>query len=65
MDDERYLIQEFVNGDFYRYYEFEPVQNKLYMIRLTMYSKVNPNTFNKRGKDVYRCISYLRNFISS
>ncbi|CDW89743.1 start domain containing protein [Stylonychia lemnae] len=59
-----YLIQEKINSDQYRYYELQQVQNKPYFMRITFYGRVTPVLFECRGKDVYRGLNYLRNFVS-
>ncbi len=33
-------------------------------MRITYYAKVTPQLFNARGKDVYRALNCLRNFVS-
>ena len=64
LSQQQYYIQEHVNADFYRYYVLEPVENRMYMMRVTMYTKVTPQAFEKHGKEVYRKLATLRSYIS-
>ncbi len=63
-EGQHYFISEFVNGETYRYYELSPVLNRPYFMRVTQYMKVTPKIFNVRGKDVYRSLNGLKNFVS-
>lgn len=59
-----HFIQEHVNGEFYRYYELQSVQNRPYFMRITLFTRVSPQSFNVRGRDAYRYLNSLRNYIS-
>eukprot|EP00347_Sterkiella_histriomuscorum_P015762 403355775 len=60
----KFYIQESVNSDFFRYYLLETVENRLFMMRVTMFGKVTPTQFERNGKESYRKISNLKTFIS-
>lgn len=59
-----HFIQEYVNGEFYRLYELQTVQNRPQQLRVTLYTKVTPAAFNVREKDIFRSLNSMRNFIS-
>ena len=62
--DGNFIIQELVNNQNYRYYELQGVQNRPYFLRVTAYQVVSPALFQARGKDSYRALNLLRNFVS-
>jgi len=53
-----------VNAEFYRFYELQPIQNRLYFLRVTLYTKATPGNYKVRGKELFRSLNSLRNFIS-
>jgi hypothetical protein len=59
-----HFIQEHVNGEFYRYFELQPIQNRLYFIRVTLFTRATPGNYKVRGKELFRSLNGLRNFIS-
>ena len=59
-----FVIQELVNNESYRYYELQGVQNRPYFLRVTAYQRVTPALFQARGKDSYRAVNLLRNYVS-
>jgi len=47
-----------------RYLEMAPVQGRPYFLRLTHYLKVAPLTLQVKGKNVYKQLNGLKNYIS-
>eukprot|EP00347_Sterkiella_histriomuscorum_P015068 403358431 len=60
-----YFIQEKINGGtHYRYYELQQVQNRPYFLRVIFHAQITPQMFAIRGKDSYRAVNFMRNWIS-
>jgi hypothetical protein len=59
-----HFIMEHVNGEFYRFFELQQVQNRPFNLRVTLYTHVTPTAFKVRGKDLYRSLNSLTQFLS-
>ena len=59
-----HFIQEQVNGSFYRFYELAAVKNRPYILRVTLYSQVNPALFTVKGKTALSTLASLTNYLN-
>ena len=59
-----HFIQEQVNGSFCRFYELAAVKNRPYILRVTLYSQVNPALFTVKGKTALSTLASLTNYLN-